>query len=77
MPSKWERVADAIRQQIRDNTGLTEREDGRYLPSYPQLIDQHNVSYSTVRMVIAVLKAEGWIEGEQGIGLRVREDHPK
>lgn len=81
MPPKWERVADAIRQQIRDGRDLTEREDGRYLPSYPHLLATRwpgvgTISYGTLRQVITVLKVQGWIEGEPGIGLRVREDHP-
>lgn len=82
MPPKWERVADAIRQQIRDSRDLDERPDGRYLPSYPRLLAREwegvgRVSYGTLRFAIAQLKATGWVEGEPGIGLRVREDHPK
>lgn len=73
---RWERVAEAIRTQIRTGTGLDERADGRYLSSYPRLIEQHQVSYGTIRTAILQLKAEGWIEGDPGVGLRVREDHP-
>lgn len=76
MPPKWERVADAIRQQIREDRGLERKDDGLYLPSYPNLIEQHAASYSTIRFAVMTLKLEGWIEGEPGIGLRVREDHP-
>lgn len=78
---KWERVAEAIREMIRSGEGLDQRADGLYLPSDPKLLERHwegvgTVSYSTLRFAIANLKLTGWIEGEPGIGRRVREDHP-
>jgi GntR family transcriptional regulator len=74
--TRWEALADKIREQIR--TGQLGA--GQLLPSYAELgrtgLDQP-VSYGTVRMALAVLRAEGWVVGEQGVGVRVRADHPK
>jgi DNA-binding GntR family transcriptional regulator len=81
MPAKWERLADAIREMIRTGEGLIRREDGLYVPSHKVLLARRwpgigSVSYGTLRFAIGNLKATGWLENEQGIGLRVREDHP-
>jgi DNA-binding GntR family transcriptional regulator len=78
MATRWERVAEAIRDQIRTGKGLRVEKDGsRWLPSYAKLGDQHDVSYGTVLAAMRQLRAEGWIhDGEQGVGVRVREDHP-
>lgn len=72
MTTRWERVADDIRSQIRRGA-LT---PGDYLPSYRLLGEQYETSYGTIRMALAVLRTEGWIEGESGVGVRVREGHP-
>lgn len=82
MATRWERVAEAIRDQIRTGNGLrTEKDGSRWLPSYAQLRtvlgEDQKVSYGTVLAAMRQLRTEGWIhEGEQGIGVRVREDHP-
>lgn len=80
---KWERVAEAIRDQIRHRRDLRQEADGLYLPGYTTLVARADwpdgvgkASYGTIRQAIWQLKAEGWLDGEQGIGLRVREDHP-
>lgn len=70
--TRWERVAEAIREQVR--AGILK--PGGYLPSYRALGEQHGVSYGTVRAALLTLRAEGWVEGEPGVGVRVREDHP-
>jgi hypothetical protein len=66
---------------IRTGEGLIEREDGLYVPSHKTLLDRRwpgigKVSYGTLRFAIRDLKVTGWLENEQGIGLRIREDHP-
>ncbi|MDG4788086.1 winged helix-turn-helix domain-containing protein [Micromonospora sp. WMMD1102] len=68
MPAKYERVAEAIRTQIR--TG--ELKPGDKLPSLSQLEAQHGVSYGSVRGAMLVLKAEGLIEGRPGDGVYVK-----
>jgi GntR family transcriptional regulator len=68
-PPKFERVADAIRDQIR--TG--QLKPGEKLPSTAALIAQHGVSYGSIRSAMLVLKAEGLIEGRQGEGVYVIE----
>lgn len=71
--TRWERVAEAIREQIRSGR----LRPGDYIPSYAQLQETHGVSYGTVRDALRTLRMEGWLEeGEQGVGTRVREDHP-
>ncbi|MER7167340.1 winged helix-turn-helix domain-containing protein [Micromonospora sp. NPDC000207] len=68
MTAKYERVAEAIRDQIR--TG--ELSLGDKLPSISQLQTQHNVSYGSIRGAMLVLKAEGLVEGRQGEGVYVK-----
>lgn len=68
MPAKYERVAEAIRTQIR--TG--ELQPGDKLPSISQLTDLYAVSYGSIRSAMLVLKAEGLIEGRPGEGVYVR-----
>lgn len=65
---KWERLADAIREQIR--TG--QLKPGDKLPSITELKAIHGVSYGPVRTAMIVLKAEGLIEGVPGEGVYVR-----
>lgn len=77
MTTRWERVAEALREQIRGGHGLVLRSDGLYLPSYSQLQETYEVSYGTIRTALLLLRAQGWIEGEQGVGVRVRPDHPR
>ena len=72
MTTRWERLAEHIRSEIR--TGRLK--PGDLLPSYRQLSEDHHVSYATVRTALTVLRTEGWIVGEVGVGVRVREDHP-
>lgn len=67
---KWERLADAIREQIR--TGKLQ--PGDKLPSITELKAIYGVSYGPVRTAMIVLKAEGLIEGVPGEGVYVR--HP-
>lgn len=80
--TRWERVAESIREQIRAKEGpdLRADEDGTlWLLSYRELgaPERHNVAYGTVRTALHQLRMEGWVEGEQGVGVRVRADHPK
>lgn len=79
---QWRRVAEEIRQRIRDDDNLTVRADAdgteqRWLPPYPDLQEQHRTSYGTLRTVLIRLELEGWIDRHPGVGLMVRADHPK
>lgn len=69
MPApKYERVAEAIRAQIRSG----ELKSGDKLPSLRQLEVEHDVSYGSIRGAMLVLKAEGLIEGRPGEGVYVK-----
>lgn len=70
--TRWERLAEHIRNQIRAGR----LQPGDMLPSYRALGEEHGVSYATVRQALTVLRTEGWIVGEPGVGVRVRTDHP-
>lgn len=70
--TRWERLAEDLRQQIRAG----ELRPGDLIPSYRMLGEQYKISYGTVRQALSVLRVEGWIEGEPGVGVRVRQDHP-
>jgi DNA-binding GntR family transcriptional regulator len=74
--TRWEALAERLREQIR--TGALA--PGQLLPSYAELgrtgLDQP-VSYGTVRMALAMLRTQGWVAGEAGVGVRVRADHPE
>lgn len=78
--TRWERVAEAIRQRIRDGQ-VEERGGGRYLPAYPRLEQElrdagYELSYGSLRRALIELRHEGWVVSEPGIGLRIRDDHP-
>jgi DNA-binding GntR family transcriptional regulator len=66
---KYERVASAIREQIR--AGVLKA--GDQLPTTQGLIETYGVSYGSVRTALLILKAEGLIEGRQGEGVFVRD----
>jgi DNA-binding GntR family transcriptional regulator len=66
---KYERVADAIRQQIQ--TG--QLKPGDQLPSTSQLQEMYGVSYGSIRSAMLVLKAERLVEGRPGEGVYVRQ----
>ena len=72
MTTRWERLAEHVRGEIRAGR----LRPGALLPSYRQLGEDHGVSYATVRQALTVLRTEGWVVGEPGVGVRVREDHP-
>lgn len=65
---KYERVADAIREQIRSG----QLPPGAKLPTTQQLIEQYGVSYGSIRTALLILKAEGLIEGRPGEGVYVK-----
>jgi DNA-binding GntR family transcriptional regulator len=71
--TRWEALAESIREQIRGGR----LKPGDRLPSYADLEKSgldYPVSYGTVRMAVNVLKAEGWVTSQQGIGMFVRGD---
>lgn len=61
-PTKHERVAEAIRDQIRSG----QLKPGDKLPSTKQLMKQHEVGYGTLRTAVVTLTDEGLIEGRWG-----------
>jgi DNA-binding GntR family transcriptional regulator len=73
MTAKYERLANAIRDQIKSG----ELKPGDKLPSISQLRDEFKVSYGSVRGAMLVLKAEKLVEGRQGDGVFVRDPKAK
>lgn len=67
--AKYERVANAIREQIRSG----QLQPGAQLPTIQKLIEQHGVGYGSVRSALLILKAEGLIESRPGEGIYVAE----
>lgn len=76
---QWLRVAEEIRQRIRDGRVVeSEAIKGGYrLPRYPELMAEHHAGYGTLRTVLLVLEAEGWIIRRPGVEISTRADHPK
>lgn len=69
MPSsKYERLAESIREQIRTGDLLP----GAKLPSINELRAQ-GWTYHAIRSAMLVLRAEGLLEGRPGDGVYVRE----
>lgn len=73
MTAKYERLANAIREQIRSG----ELKPGDKLPSISQIREEYQISYGSVRGAMLVLKAEGLIEGRQGDGVFVKDPNQK
>jgi GntR family transcriptional regulator len=72
---KYQRIADALRRQIKAG----EYKPGDRLPPEAALLDRFRnqlgtLSLPTLRQAIAVLRAEGLIESQHGIGTFVRTD---
>lgn len=72
---KYQRIADALRRQIK--TG--EYRPGDRLPAETALLDRFRdefgtLSLPTLRQAIGVLRAEGLLESQQGIGTFVKAD---
>lgn len=69
---KYERVAEAIREQIR--TGKLKPK--QQLPTVADMQVLYEVSYGTLRTALRDLYAEGWLVGQQGDGIFVTEKPP-
>jgi GntR family transcriptional regulator len=72
---KYQRIADALRRQIKAG----EYRPGDRLPSEAALLERFRgqfgtLSMPTLRQAIAVLRAEGLVESQQGIGTFVKAD---
>ncbi len=72
---KYQRIADALRRDIKTGTYAP----GDRLPAETALLDRFRdqfgtLSLPTLRQAIAVLRAEGLITSQQGIGTFVRSD---
>ena len=72
---KYQRIADALRRQIKAG----EYQPGDRLPSETALLERFRsqfgtLSLPTLRQAIAVLRAEGLVESQQGIGTFVKSD---
>jgi GntR family transcriptional regulator len=66
---KYERIADAIRAQIKSG----QLKPGDKLPSISQLETEYGVSYGSIRGAMLVLKAEGLVRGQPGEGVYVTD----
>ncbi len=72
---KYQRIADALRRQIKNG----EYQPGDQLPAETALLDRFRdefgtLSLPTLRQAIGVLRAEGLLESQQGIGTFVKAD---
>lgn len=65
----YHQLAGILRRQIK--TGALQ--PGALLPSEPRLGQRYNIGTLTARQAIKVLRGEGLIETERGVGNRVRE----
>ncbi len=73
MPTpKYERVAEAIRSQIRSGAWKPNQQ----IPTVDALKAMYDVSYGTLRTALRDLYAEGWLEGRQGDGIFVTDKPP-
>jgi GntR family transcriptional regulator len=73
MATKYDRIADDLRQQIRSGKlPPTTR-----LPTEDELMDQYKVSPGPIQRALAILRAEGLIETRHGVGSSVRQPRHK
>jgi GntR family transcriptional regulator len=68
-PSKYVQFADFLRHQIESG----ELAPGALLPSESALMQRYDVSRPLARKAVAILRNEGLVTTEQGIGTKVRE----
>jgi DNA-binding transcriptional MocR family regulator len=68
-PSKYVQFADFLRRQIESG----ELTPGALLPSESALMQRFDVSRPMARKAVAILRNEGLVTTEQGIGTKVRE----
>jgi GntR family transcriptional regulator len=68
-PSKYVQFADFLRRQIENG----ELAPAALLPSESALMQRYEVSRPMARKAVAILRNEGLVTTEQGIGTRVRE----
>lgn len=69
MASKYRKLADSLKEEIRIRAGRGERR----LPTEAELTKLHSVSRQTVRQALSLLHVEGWIEKRQGSGTYISE----
>ncbi|MEJ6951816.1 GntR family transcriptional regulator [Natronospora cellulosivora (SeqCode)] len=69
--SSYKQIANDIIKEIHDGTYLP----GSYLPSENKLANKYNVTRTTVRKALSILKNKGTIESYQGKGYKVRLLH--
>ena len=72
---KYQRIADALRRQIRAG----EYQPGDRLPSETALLERFRdqfgtLSLPTLRQAIGLLRSEGLVEAQQGIGTFIKTD---
>ncbi|MFE2412470.1 GntR family transcriptional regulator [Kitasatospora sp. NPDC059408] len=73
MAKKYERIADALREEIRAG----QRKPGDRLPAETALAEQYGTSVPTLRQAVGVLEAEGLVEKRHGRGTFVRKEPTK
>jgi GntR family transcriptional regulator len=69
----FERVAEAIRQSIREGRLAP----GEKLPSNRKLAEQHDVSLVTAQKALGLLQDEGWLLSRASVGVYVSDTPPK
>jgi GntR family transcriptional regulator len=69
---RHEEVADTLRAKIESG----ELKGGQKLPSEKNLLDEYDISLTTLRKVLDTLRSEGLIVSRQGAGVTVREFRP-
>jgi GntR family transcriptional regulator len=72
VPPKYLRVLNTLRERIEGGTYLP----GSGLPSESQLAAEFSVSRNSVLKALGILRQDGWIESQQGVGHFVRGRMP-
>ncbi|MGI8333504.1 GntR family transcriptional regulator [Actinomadura scrupuli] len=62
-----------LAQILRDRIKAGDYEPGSLLPSEPRLGQEYDLGRLTVRKAVAILRVEGLVVTERGVGNRVRE----
>lgn len=62
---------------MRTRIASGEWQPGSLLPASPRLMHEYEVGRATVQTALAALRAEGLIDMEPGIGVRVRVQHER
>jgi DNA-binding GntR family transcriptional regulator len=70
--AEYLRIVDDLTARIRSG----ELAPGTKLPTKRQLADHYDVGTTTIDVVMALLRNEGWVRGHQGRGVFVADPLP-